>query len=163
MEWQVKSISRQCAVSGNPLKVGDRVTCIIFKPENLPVERADMLEAFAGEFKTGGVELGRWTREVKDGANEEREARLQLLATREEFFLSLFADDADPTGDKAVLKQLLALLLERKRIVRALGAPKNNMRRYKHIRTQTEYLVPTGEFLPEQIARIQPALETLVG
>ncbi|MDR2981449.1 MAG: hypothetical protein LBV12_04290 [Puniceicoccales bacterium] len=163
MEWQVKPISRRCAVSDQPLKPGDRVTCIIYKPEGLPIERADILEEHVPEFSPAGLELGRWTREVKDRAEEEREARQQLLATREEFFLSLFSDDTDPTGDKAVLKQLLALLLERKRILRALGKPENNIQHYLHVRTRDEYSVPTDEFQPEQIAQIQPALETLVG
>lgn len=162
MEWQVKPISRRCAVSDEPLKVGDRVICVIYKPEGAPLERADMLEAHFEKFQPAGIELGRWTREVKDRAEEEREARLQLLATREEFFLSLFADDTDPTGEKAVLKQLLALLLERKRILRALGKPAGNIQRYLHVRTRDEFDVPTDEFQPEQIAQIQPALEALV-
>ena len=162
MEWQVKPISRRCAASDEPLKVGDRVVCIIYKPEGLPIERADILEGNLERFQLPGLELGRWVREVKDRNEEEREARLQLLATREEFFLSLFADAEDPSGEKAVLKQLLALLLERKRILRALDKPAPTVQRYFHVRTREEFLVPTDEFLPEQLAQIQPALEVLV-
>ncbi|MDR2863304.1 MAG: hypothetical protein LBV54_05460 [Puniceicoccales bacterium] len=162
MEWQVKPISRRCAVSGEPLKVGDRVVCIICKPEGASIERADVLPANLHQFRPQGLELGRWTRELKDRFEEEREARLQLLASREEFFLSLYTDSADPSGDKAVLKQLLALLLERKRILRSIGKPAENIQRYLHVRTRDEFDVPTDEFQPEQIARVQPALETLV-
>ncbi len=162
MEWQVKPISRRCAVSDQSLKVGDRVVCIIYKPEGLPIERADILEENLERFQLPGLELGRWVREVKDRNEEEREARQQLLATREEFFLSLFADPADPSGEKAVLKQLLALLLERKRVLRALDKPASKVQRYLHVRTREEFLVPTDEFLPEQLAQIQPALEVLV-
>jgi hypothetical protein len=162
MEWQVKPIARRCAVSNEPLKAGDRVVCVIYKPEGVPAERADVLAAHFEQFRPNGIELGRWTREVKEHSEEEREARLQLLATREEFFLSLYTDGTDPSGDKAVLKQLLALLLERKRVLRALGKPVGNTQRYLHVRTRDEFDVPTDDFQPEQIARIQPALETLV-
>jgi hypothetical protein len=54
-------------------------------------------------------------------------------------------------------------MLERKRILRALGKPADGFQRYLHVRTREEFLVPVTEFQPEQIARIQPALETLVG
>ncbi|MDR3229272.1 MAG: hypothetical protein LBT53_07680 [Puniceicoccales bacterium] len=163
MEWQFKPLSRRCAVSGEPLKVGDHVVCLVFKPEGADISRADILAANAEGFLPGGIELGRWMREVKDSAAEEREARLQLMASREEFFLSLFTADSDPTGDKAVLKQLLALMLERKRVLRALGKPANNIQRYLHVRTRDEYEVPTDELQPAQLVAIQPVLETLVG
>jgi hypothetical protein len=163
MEWQFKPLSRRCAVCNEPLKSGDKVVCVVFKPQGAEIERADMLAERAGEFQPNGIELGRWTREVKDHAEEEREARLQLLATREEFFLSLFANADDPDGTKAVLKQLLALMLERKRIIRALGRPVNGVQRYLHVRTRDEYDVPANDFAPEQLVAIQPVLETLVG
>ncbi|MDR1817148.1 MAG: hypothetical protein LBR07_03010 [Puniceicoccales bacterium] len=162
-EWQFRPLSRRCAVSGEPLKTGDRVVCVIFKPQGAEVERADMLAANADTYTPAGIELGRWTREVKDHAEEEREARLRQLATREEFFLSLYADGADPTGDKAVLKQLLALILERKRILRPLGAPAGGEQRYLHVRTRDEYQVPVADFTPEQIAAVEPVLGMLVG
>ena len=163
MEWQVKPISRRCFVSDAPLRAGDKVVCIICKPVDAEIERADILAENIGQFQGNGIELGRWTREVKERAEEDREARLQLLATREEFFLSLFTESEDPSGDKAVLKQLLALLLERKRILRPIGKPSNNIQHYLHVRTRDEYDVPMDELQPEQVARIQPALETLVG
>jgi hypothetical protein len=162
MEWQLKSIARKCAISGEPFRTGDRVVCIILKREGADIERTDMLASNAEKFTADGIELGRWTREVKDHAEEEREARLQLLATREEFFLSLFNPTDEPSEDRNVLKQLLALMLERKRILRSIGKPTDGIQRYLHIRTREEFQVPIDEFLPEQIARIQPALETLI-
>jgi hypothetical protein len=54
-------------------------------------------------------------------------------------------------------------MLERKRILRALGKPADGFQRYLHVRTREEFSVPVDEFQPEQIAHIQPALETLVG
>ncbi|MDR2430375.1 MAG: hypothetical protein LBD14_05770 [Puniceicoccales bacterium] len=149
-------------MSGESFKTGDRVVCVVYKPEGLPIDRVDVLAEHFARHALAGVELGRWVREVKERAEEEREARLQLLATREEFFLSLYADAEDPSGEKAVLKQLLALLLERKRVLRALGRPSGGVQRYLHVRTREEFDVPAGELVPEEVARVQSALEMLV-
>jgi hypothetical protein len=162
-DWQFKPISRHCAVTNTPLRIGDRVVCVVFKPQGADIERADILADNIAQFATNGIELGRWNREVKSRSEEEREARIQLLATREEFFISLFSDPQDPSGDKAVLKQLTALILERKRILRPLGKPAGGVQRYLHVRTRDEYDVPADDLSPEKIARVQNALEVLVG
>ncbi len=161
-EWQVQPISRRCAVSNDALKPGDLVACVVVKPVGAEIARFDVLESRLAEFSPAGIVLGRWSRQVKDRQDEDRDTRLRLLATREEFFLSLFADESDPEGDKAVLKQLLALLLERRRILRPLGSPAAGFQRYRHTRTGDEYSVPTGDISPEQVARVQNALEVLV-
>lgn len=162
-DWQVKPLSRRCAVSGEPLQPGDRVACVVVKPVGRDIERLDIAENRLAEFKPDGLVLGRWTRVVKDKPDEEdREARARLLASREEFFLSLFDSPDDPDGDKAVLKQLLALLLERRRILRATGRAEAGVQRYKHIRTGADYAVPTDDISPGQVARVQFTLEALL-
>lgn len=161
-EWQVKPLSRRCAVSGETLPTGARVVCIVVKPTGREIERIDVAETRVTEFKPDGIELGRWTRVIKDKPDEDRETRARLLATREEFFLSLFDSEDDPDGDKAVLKQLLALLLERRRILRPIGRPAGGVQRYKHPASERELIVPAGEISPEQVARIQSTLEILV-
>lgn len=161
-EWQVQPLSRKCAVTGEALKPGDHVVCVVVKPVGAEIARFDVAESRLADFKPDGLVLGRWKRDVKERDDEDRETRLRLLATREEFFISLFADAADPEGDKAVLKQLLALLLERKRIIRAIGAPVAGMQLYRHGRSGEEYAVPVGDISPEQVARVQNALEVLV-
>lgn len=161
-EWQVQPLSRRCAVSGEPLNPGDRVVCVVVKPLGAEITRFDVSEARLAEFNPEGIVLGKWARVIKDRQDEDKETRLRLLATREEFFLSLFSDAMDPDGDKAVLKQLLALLLERKRILRAVGPASAGMQRYRHVRSGDEYAVPVGDISPEQVARVQNALEVLV-
>ncbi|MDR0536410.1 MAG: hypothetical protein LBG65_08720 [Puniceicoccales bacterium] len=162
-EWQFRPLSRRCAVTDEPLKVGDHVVCLIYKPQGADIERLDMLEANLSKLEPRGIELGRWTREVKERTDEEREARVQMLATREEFFLSLYNSPEDPTGDKAVLKQLLALMLERKRILRPLGRAVGGVQRYVHSRTKEGYDVPAGEIDPARVAAVQETLELFVG
>ena len=161
-EWQVKPLSRRCAVSGEPLHPGDRVACVVVKPVGREIERHDIAESHLADFRPEGLVLGRWIRTIKDKPDEDRETRARLLASREEFFLSLFDSPDDPEGDKAVLKQLLALLLERRRVLRPVGAPASGIQRYKHVASGTEYPVPVDELSPLQVARVQHALEALV-
>lgn len=162
-EWQVKPLSRRCAVSGETLHAGDRVVCVVVKPVGREIERLDVAQDRLAEFKPDGLVLGRWSRIIKDKPDEEdREVRARLLASREEFFLSLFDTTDDPDGDKAVLKQLLALLLERRRILRPIGAPVAGLQRYRHQRSESEFAVPVDEISPAQAARIQYTLEALL-
>jgi len=163
MEWQVKPITRACAATGRELVPGDLVTCVVHKPVGGLMERVDVLREHAADFRPAGLVLGRWNREVKERGEEERAQRAQLLASREELFLSLFEDPADPTGEKAILKHLLALLLERRRIIKAAGPAADGMTPYLHVRTQQLLPVPAIDLQPEDIQRVQSTLDLLIG
>lgn len=163
MEWQVKPITRACAVTGRELAPGDLVTCVVHKPVGGMMERVDVLRDHAAEFKPAGLVLGRWNREVKERGEEERAQRAQLLASREEFFLSLFEDPSDPTGEKAILKHILALLLERRRLIKAAGPAAGGMTPYLHVRSQQTLQVPAIDLQPADIQRVQATLDLLIG
>lgn len=163
MDWQVKPIAHTCAASGQELKIGDTVVCIVYKTAEGCIERRDVLKENATNFKTDGLLLGRWTREVKDRGEEEKAVRAQLLASREEFFLSLFDNPEDPTGDKALLKHILAMLLERKRIIRATGPAQNGLIPYQHSESKQIFMVPALDLQPSHIQQISQSLELLVG
>ena len=94
---------------------------------------------------------------------QERAHRAQLLASREEFFLSLFEDPSDPTGEKAILKHILALLLERRRLIKAAGPAANGLVPYLHVRTQQVLQVPAIDLQPSDIQRVQATLDLLIG
>ncbi len=163
MDWQVKPIARVCAASGKELHVGDLVTCVVFKPVGGNIERADVLKDQAANFTPNGLLLGRWTREVKERGEEDQAQRAQLLASREEFFLSLYEDPADPSGDKDVLKHILAMLLERKRIIKQVGAAAEGQLTYVHAATKQTYLVPVIDLQPAHTPQAGASLDTLVG
>lgn len=163
MEWQVKPIARTCAVTGRELVPGDLVTCIVHKPIGGMMERSDVLRDRAQEFSTEGLVLGRWNREVKERGEEERALQAQLLASREEFFLSLYEDPSDPAGEKAILKYILALLLERRRLIKAQGPAVDGQAPYLHVRTQQVLQVPAIDLQPSDIQRVQSTLDLLIG
>jgi len=122
-----------------------------------------VLRDHATSFKPDGILLGRWTREVKERGEEEQAHRAQLLASREEFFLSLYEDESDPSGDKGVLKHILAMLLERKRIIRQVGVADKGLMTYIHSSSKQTYLVPVLDLQPAHILQVGASLDLLVG
>jgi len=163
MDWQVKPIARTCAVSGQELRVGDIVTCIVHKPTGGLIDRTDVLKDHAAAFQAPGLLLGKWTREVKERGEEEQAQRAQLLASREEFFLSLFESEEDPSGDKTVLKHILAMLLERKRIIKAMGPADKGLIPYQHAASKQVYFVPALALQPAHLLQVGATLDLLVG
>ena len=86
--------------------------------------RQDLLEAEAGEFSPTGELLGRWVRLVVEPDAEAKNAPATLQSA-EGFFLSLYegsSEEEAPAEEKQALRHLLALMLERKRVLRAVGS-----------------------------------------
>ncbi|MFN5805372.1 MAG: hypothetical protein ACK467_07070 [Opitutia bacterium] len=163
MEWQVRPIARQCAASGKELRSGDIVTCVVHKPVGGAIERADVLKEHVAEYVPPGLLLGRWTREVKERGEEEQAQRAQLLASREELFLSLFEQEEDPSGERAVLKHILAMLLERRRVLKQAGPPEKGTTPYLHVATKQVYAVPAIDLQPDHIRQVGGSLDMLAG
>lgn len=163
MDWQIQPLARRCALTNEPLETGERIACFLYRDEQGQLARADVRESAAGDFHCAGAILGRWGRTVKDRGEEEREARQQQLASTEELFLSLYQmEDDSPNREREALKQLLALLLERKRVLRPQGPPKDGLALYLHIRSKQSYPVPMHDIPLEQLLPLQEQLATLV-
>ncbi|WP_309381684.1 hypothetical protein [Cerasicoccus frondis] len=163
MDWQIKPLARECAVSGEAFEIGDEVVCFLYRDEEGQLQRADVAAAKVDDFPRPEAVLGRWGREVKPRGEEEKEARAHALATSEELFLSMFeADGAEVAEDRELFKQVLALLLERKRILRSKGRPENGVQTYLHVRSKQEYAVQSSDPDPMALVRIQEELNALV-
>lgn len=163
MDWQIKPLARECAVSGEVFEIGDEVVCFLFRDEEGQLQRADVAEAKVDEFPRPEAVLGRWGREVKPRGEEEREARANALATTEELFLSLFKEDSpEMADDRELFKQVLALMLERKRILRSQGRPEKGVQTYLHVRSKETYQVQSSDPDPAALIRIQEELNLLV-
>lgn len=163
MDWQIKPLARECAVSGKPFEIGDEVVCFLFRDEEGQLQRADVAAPKVEEFPRPDAVLGRWGREVKPRSEEEREARANALATTEELFLSLFQQDSpELADDRELFKQVLALMLERKRILRSQGRPVDGVQTYLHVRSKEIYPVQATDPDPSALMRIQEELNMLV-
>ncbi len=164
MEWHFKSIARKSSLSQLPFTPGNRVTCLIFKDvEAGEMGRADVLPDEVDTYKLPGEILGRWVRVVKDPDDESTNVR-ETVASAEDFFLSLYANDqADCLAETDALKHLLALMLERKRVVRALGKRQTTgTQLYRHVKTKQEIEVPIVEISTDLMLKIQDTLGDII-
>ena len=165
-DWQIQPLAKTCAVTGAPLQPGDRVTSFIYRDAEGAMGRADVAESAAVGFAWPGAPMGRWTREVKTGAAEERENQRQAVASAEEFFLSLFEDHGEAAASAEgadTLKQVLALMLERKRVLKRVRPGEDGSQVYRHAATDREVTVPMHDPDPQDLVELQGQLGQLFG
>ncbi|MBR4597166.1 MAG: hypothetical protein IKO42_02085, partial [Opitutales bacterium] len=137
--------------------------CVVFVNEAGELDRRDFLKSELEEHPFEGKYVGKWERVVSENPEEdERQARRMAIAGSEDFFISLYDGDAVEVEQKDVLKQMLALLLERKRVLRAKGRPQNGVQLYAHPRTKREFLVPQKELNEELINNIQTQIDAFL-
>tara|TARA_B100001248_G_scaffold241598_1_gene208417 strand:+ start:86631 stop:87137 length:507 start_codon:yes stop_codon:yes gene_type:complete len=164
MDWQIKSISREDSATGQPFEIGQTALCLLFRNEEGYLERADLHPESAEDFNPPNPILGKWNRTVKSQVDEEKEAQKRQTATFEELFLSLFEEDTHTEAARAqedvdLLKQILALQLERKRILKRLStSPKATELHYIHPKTKAEFTFPRQDLSPEKLIILQEQL-----
>lgn len=156
MEWSIKSLSKRCSATNEPFSDGDVVVCSVVKKSDGTLERFDVLEQNLQKFSCDGVVIGFWKRVFVSNLDAATEIK-QKLASQEDFFVSLF--ESPETEDGVILKQLLALYFERKRVLRASGMIGANLQRFVHIKTKREFLVSVREILPESLSRLAPVID----
>lgn len=138
------------------------MVCLLHKDENGELVRVDLHPEEVAEYAPPKQLLGCWTREVKEDENQQaKEHKMQTLASSEELFLSLFESN-DDTSERAILKQLLALMLERKRILRAVSNNRQGPVEYLHVKSKTHYVVDMEEWDPKKVITLQDQLSMLL-
>jgi hypothetical protein len=165
MDLSIQPQASVCFVSQLPFTEGRRVVSVLLRgrqPEE--ILRRDMLESEAGNFVADGPLMCRWVRAYKPRkANENPERELKLTA--ENLFLTLVDPETELTPDTERLVMFLALMLERKRVLRPKGRSATNPDRnvYEHAKTKQLFEVPGGELTPEFFVQVQEQLSVLVG
>ena len=158
----LQPLATTCFVSGRPFAEGDRVASFLVRGAALEIVRYDVLEASAPEFAPEGFIACRWVHLFKSRAQENSDRALKLNA--ENLFLTL----ADPTNELNVestrLVQFLALMLERKKLLRPKGRSADGAKNvYEHAKTKQLFEVPVGDLTPEFFVAVQEQLTVLVG
>ncbi len=163
MELHLQPLAPACVVSGEPFVEGARVASFLVRATTMAVVRYDLLEAQAVNFSPEGFVACRWVhvfKPRKPGENTDRELKL----TAENLFVTLADPLTEPTPESTRLLQFLALMLERKRILRPKGKSADRERNvYEHTKTKLLYEVPLGELTPEFFVAVQEQLSVLVG
>jgi len=162
MEMHLQPLATTCFVSGQPFAEGDRVASFLVRATTLEVVRYDVLETNAAQFAPEGFVACRWVQGFKRRAHEDPERALKLSAE------NLFVTLADPANELNVestrLMQFLALLLERKKLLRPRGQSADGTKNvYEHAKTKERFEVPVGELTPEFFVAVQEQLTVLVG
>ncbi len=163
LDWQIKPLAKKSA-GGKDITAGDTVVCAVFIDELGNLDRSDFLKDEFDESLLTGKVIGRWERVVSANPEEdERMARKMSLASSEDFFLSLFDEaSAVQTDETDVIKQMLALLLERKRVLRPIGRVSGGVQKYLHSATKREFVVPQRNLDEELIIKIQSQLGSII-
>lgn len=164
MELNLQPLATICCVTGESFNEGDRVASLLVRPvDSSEIVRFDMAEARQGDFQTPGPTICRWVHVFKPrSANENPERELKLTA--ESLFLTLAAPDAEVSEENSRLLQVLALMLERKRVLRPKGPTADGQRMiYEHAKSKDLYEVSAVELSPEFFLSIQDQLAALVG
>ena len=171
MELNLHPIAAKCFVSGREFQENDRVVCYLAREASGEIIRRDLLEVEDGRFMPPAFVYCRWVVGFRQRKAEEN-AALTLKLTAENLFLTL----APPAGSDAEtlnsqlstlntpLLQFLALMLERKKLIKFRGLTEDDQRhRYEHMPTPQFYEGPVGDLNAEFFQKIQEHLGVLVG
>ena len=166
MDWQIKTMADRSEQSGTLFNPGDRVACLVYMDEEAgELRRIDLLEAEAGEFSLPGELLGRWVRLVVEPDAEAKNAPATLQSA-EDFFLSLYEGSSEeevPPEEKQALRHLLALMLERKRVLRVVGSRQlEGGQPYLHVKTKRTFDVPIVPISASLMERIEDSIGELI-
>lgn len=164
MDLNLQPLSQTCHISGKPFTEGARVASyLVDDSHSAEVLRFDLLESESAGFAPQGTVVCRWVQPYKPrkaGENHERTLKL----TTENLFLTLVDPATEPTEENTRLLLFLALMLERKKILKPRGLTADGLRqRYEHSRSKQIFELPATELSPEFFVKVQEQLSVLVG
>jgi hypothetical protein len=163
MELNLQPRSLSCFVSGQPFREGDRVASFLVRTDAGDIVRYDALESNSASLTPGGFVACSWIQVYKPKPAEENADRA-LKLTADTLFQTLADPSSEQTPETARLVRFLALLLERKRILRPRGKTADGSREiYEHSRTRQLYEVTAIDLSPEFFTAVRDQLSVLVG
>lgn len=163
MELTLHPIATQCFVSGRSFAEGDRVASFLVREATGEVARRDFLETEAQNYVQPVFIYCRWVTSYKARRAEENSDRA-LKLTAENLFLTLADPAAEPNPANVPLLQFLALMLERKKLLKPRGLSPDGQRQvFEHMPSHQTFEVPVGTLDDAFFLKIQEHLDVLVG
>ena len=163
MELTLHPSAKICRASGREFAEGDRVVSHLVREASGEIGRHDVLASEGAGYARPGAVLCSWTVAYKARRLEENPGRA-LKLTAENLLVTLGDPAAEPNPANTPLRQFLALLLERKRVLRPRGrTPDGERRIYEHARTHLLYEIPVGTLDAAFFLQLQGQLDLLVG
>ena len=163
MDLNLPTLATQCAATGRPFADGDSVASILGRGADGVVVRVDVLESEESTLTMPPTVYCRWLQTFKPRPAEENADRALKLSA-ENLFITLLSPPNEADQGNTPLIQFLALMLERKKLLRQRGRTEDGAKVvYEHAGTHDRYEVPAGDFTPEFFVRVQEQLGVLVG
>jgi hypothetical protein len=163
MDLILQPSATRCAVTGAPFQAGDRVVSVLGRDGAGIICRWDLLLSAEEQFASPPAALCRWVHAFKPRDLDDNPERA-LKLTAENLFLTLCDPAAEIDSVNTPLLQFLALMLERKRLLRPKGLTADGAKRiYEHAKTKQLFEVPAGELTAEFFRKVQEQLGVLVG
>ena len=163
MELSLQPLAPLSRVSNRPFAEGDRVVSYLVRSVTNEIERHDVLAAEDVDYRPAGFVFCRWAQLFKPRKSDENPERT-LKLTAENLFLTLADPANEPNPANTPLLQFLALMLERKRLLRPRGLTADGERSlFEHVKTHQVYEITVGDLTPEYFVKIQEQLGVLVG
>jgi hypothetical protein len=163
MEPSLPPLANVCAVTGRAFAAGDRVVSRLVRDAVGAYVRHDVAEPAASGFVAPGVPVCSWVQVFKPRSADSDSAR-QLRLNAENLFLTLADPAAGGTPENERLVQFLALVLERKKILRPKGRTADGVRQiYEHAKNKQLYEVSAADLSPDFFLSLQEQLGVLVG
>ncbi len=163
MDLILQPSATQCVVTATAFQDGDRVVSFLGHDAAGAVARWDLLATAEGQFEKPAATICRWVHVFKPRAKEENTER-NLKLGAETLFTTLCDPAVELSTENTPLVQFLALMLERKKLLRPKGLTADRARRiFEHAKTKQLYEVPVGDLTPEFFVKVQQQLGVLVG
>ena len=163
MELTLHPLAKVCRASGRAFVEDDRVVCHLVREASGEIARHDVLASEDANYAKPGFVFCTWAVPYKARRAEENPGRA-LKLTAENLFDTLADPTAEPNDTNTPMLQFLALLLERKKILRPRGlTPDGERQIYEHARTHQAYEIPVGVLDEAFFVKIQGQLDLLVG
>lgn len=153
MQWNhIQGKSRICGYTQQPFQSGDKIFSLLCKNFSNEFQRYDILAIHKDELKPDGLIVARWVHVFKPGGDAQQLESKSKVQSAESLFWSL-VDEGHDLIESQFLKQLLALWLERKKILKPIGSRSKNGQEYLH----------TASGRQVWIAWVEPSLEIIQG
>lgn len=163
MELTLHPLAKVCRASGRAFVENDRVVSYLVREANGEIVRHDLLASEDAAYAKPGFVFCSWAVPYKAKRAEENPDRAMKL-TAENLFVTLADPSAERNDANTPMIQFLALMLERKKILRPRGKTTDGERQlFEHARTHQMYEVPVGVLDAAFFVNIQGQLDLLVG
>jgi hypothetical protein len=161
--WQIRSRSHTCALSGRAFEEGESFyTAIYFDPETNGYQRRDVATDAWQQEISERKPIAYWKTVYTPQVVEEKPE----VATKENAMslLQRFMEEDDPRTENA--RYILALMLERKRILTPTAAKETENGRmlfYENKKTGEVFFVRDPELHLDELAQVQDEVAMLLG